>query len=148
MADEVKYRKEVVIMSELVLCYSFTGNTKHLAEAFAQEKGLELCGIRTAKKLGKFAAYTAGIVRAIKGAGTPIEEPAANLSECEAAHVFAPVWAGCVAPPMNSALALLPKGAKVSLHMVSASGGSDQDRVTKNLRIMGLEVASYEDIRK
>jgi len=135
-------------MSELVFYYSFTGNTRLLAEEFANENGLELCEIRTQKPLGKFAAYTAGCLKALKGAGLPIEAVAANLSECETAHIFAPIWAGNIAPPMNSVLALLPKGAKLSLHMVSASGSGNQDKITERLQNMGLEVTGYADIRK
>ncbi|MCL2298683.1 MAG: hypothetical protein FWC27_00875 [Firmicutes bacterium] len=135
-------------MSELVLFYSFTGNTKRLAEEFARENALETCEIVPAKKPGKFAAYTAGCLKALKGAGLPIVEPAQTLSECESAHVFAPVWAGHIAPPMNSALALLPKGAKLRLHMVSGSGSSNQEATAQRMKIMGLEVAEYEDIRQ
>jgi len=135
-------------MSELVLFYSFTGNTKRLAEEFARDSALEACEILSAKKLGKLAAYSAGCFKALKGAGMPIAEPAVDLSECESAHVFAPIWAGHIAPPMNSALALLPKGAKLSLHMVSGSGSSNQDGTAKRLQIMGLEVVEYEDIRQ
>ena len=135
-------------MNELVLYYSFSGNTKHLAEDFARENGLALCEIRTQRRLGKFAAYTAGCFRALRGAAMPIEAPAADLSECEAAQVFAPIWAGHIAPPMIGALALLPKGAKLSLHMVSQSGGSNQDTIAERLQNLGLEVTGYEDIRK
>ena len=135
-------------MSELVLCYSFTGNTRHLAEEFAGENGLALCEVRTQKKLGKFAAYTTGCFKAIKGEGLPIEALSADLSAVGAAHIFAPIWAGGIAPPMNSALALLPKGTKLSLHMVSASGSSNQDKIAERLRNMGLEVTGYEDTRK
>jgi len=135
-------------MSELVLYYSFTGNTKLLAEQFAGENGLEACEVRAAKKPGKIAAYTAGCLKAIKGDGMPIGAVAADLSACESAHVFAPIWAGGIAPPMNTALALLPKGVRLSLHMVSGSGSSNQDKITERLRNLGLEVASYEDIRK
>ena len=135
-------------MNELVLYYSFTGNTKLLAEEFARENGLEAIEVRAEKKPGKFAAYTAGCFKAIKGEGMPIQAPAADLSALEAAHVFAPIWAGGIAPPMNSALALLPKGTKLTLRMVSGSGGSNQDKIVERLRNMGLEVAAYEDIRK
>ena len=134
-------------MSELILYYSFSGNTRVLAGNFARETGLELCEIRTERRLGKVAAYTAGCIKALKGAGMPIESPAADLADCESAHVFAPIWAGQVAPPMNSALALLPKGAKLSLHMVSGSGASSQDKITERLQNIGLEVTGYEDIR-
>jgi len=133
---------------ELVLYYSFTGNTKLLAEEFARENGLAACEILDEKKPGKFAAYTAGCFRAIKGAGTPIQAPAANLGALEAAHIFAPIWAGGIAPPMNSALALLPKGTLLTLHMVSGSGSSNQDKITERLQKMGLEVTGFADIRK
>ena len=135
-------------MNELVISYSYTGNTEHIAGEYARENGLALCKIVSAKKLGKVAAYTAGCIKALKGAGMPIEAPVLPLGECEAAQIFAPIWAGSIAPPMNSALALLPKGAKVGLHMVSGSGSSNQDGITERLRILGLEVTSYEDIRK
>jgi len=135
-------------MKELVLCYSYTGNTAQLAGAFAEENGLPLCEISTAKNVGKLAAYTLGILKVFKGAGMPIAPPAVDLSACETAHIFVPVWAGNIAPPMVSAIAMLPKGAALRLHMVSQSGGSDQDMVTKRLQDTGFTVKSYEDIRK
>ena len=135
-------------MSELVLYYSFTGNTKQLAEVYARVNELLLCEIRPQRRLGKFAAYAAGCFKAMKGEGMPVEAPAADLSVIKAAHIFAPIWAGHPAFPMNSALALLPKGTKLSLHMVSASGESNQEKITERLQNMGLEVTAYEDIRK
>ena len=135
-------------MKNLVLFYSFTGNTKQIAEDFAEENELVLCEIVTEKKLGKLAAYTAGILKVFKGAGMPIAPPAIALDSCETAHIFVPVWAANIAPPMVSAIALLPKGAALHLHMVSQSGNSDQDGVTKRLQDAGYTVESYEDIRK
>lgn len=135
-------------MEDLVLYYSYTGNTKRLAEEFAREKDLPLCEIRTQKSLNKLAAYTAGCFKALKGAGMDIEAPAVDLSGCEEAHVFAPIWAGHIAPPMLSALALLPKGAEIELHLVSGSGESNQELINKRLERLGLEVEAYEDIRQ
>jgi len=58
------------------------------------------------------------------------------------------VWAGVPAPPINSAIALLPKGCTLHLYMVSASGKSSEERVTMQLQGKGYAVAGYEDIRK
>ena len=135
-------------MNELVLYYSFSGNTKQVAEEFAKARGLVACEIRAQRKPGKLAAYTVGIVKAIQGAGTPIVPPALSFDGCETAHIFAPVWADGPAPPMNSAIALLPKGCALHLHMVSASGKSGEERVTKLLQGKGYAVAGYEDIKK
>ena len=135
-------------MNSIVLYYSLTGTTKPLAEDFARANGLAVCEVRTPRKLSSAAAYTAGIVKAIKGRGMPIAPPAIPLGSCEAAHIFAPVWADSIAPPMNSAIALLPKDCALHLHMVSASGKSDPARVKANLQRMGYTVASYEDLKK
>lgn len=132
-------------MRELVLVYSFTGKTKLLAEAFARENSLDLREVCTEKKLSKLQAYTAGCIRAIKGKEMPIAPIA--LTDCATAHIFAPIWAGSVAPPMNCAIAKLPKGAKLFLHMVSGSGNSSQDQITARLKALGFEVIGYEDIR-
>ena len=135
-------------MQELVLYYSFSGNTKQLAEAFAVENGLPLCEVRTPKPLGKAVAYTSGCFKAMKGRGMPICDLSVDLSAVATVHIFTPIWAGGIAPPMNSALALLPKGAKLSLHMVSGSGSSNQDKITARLQNMGLEVTDYNDTRQ
>jgi len=135
-------------MKELVLYYSYTGNTAQLAGEFAGEHELALCEILTERPLGKFAAYAVGCFKALKGVGMPIEPPAKSLDACETAHIFAPVWAGHIAPPMASAIVLLPKGAALHLHMVSRSGNSEEDRVTARLRDAGYTVETYEDIRK
>lgn len=134
-------------MQELVLYYSYTGNSKRQAELYARENDLTLCEIRTQKPINKLQAYFVGCPKAIRGGQTAIETPACSLTSCERVHVFAPVWAGAIAPPMNSALAMLPKGAKVSLHMISGGGTSNQDKVVARLTEQGLDVVGYEDFR-
>jgi len=135
-------------MKELVLYYSFSGHTKQVAEEFAQQNSLTACEIRTQRKLSTLVAYTVGIVKAIKGTGMPIAPPAMTFEGCETAHIFAPVWADGIAPPMNSAIALLPKGCELRLRLVSQSGKSGEEMVTKRLQDAGYVVASYKDIRK
>ena len=134
-------------MKELVLYYSRSGNSKQVAEDFACANNLPICEICTPKKINGAKAM-ASIAKAVKGSGMPIVPPAISLDSCEAAHIFAPIWADCIAPPMNSAIALLPKGCALHLHLVSQGGKSARERMTEQLQAKGYAVAGYEDIKK
>ena len=134
-------------MTTIVLYYSRSGNTKQVAEDFAKANGLDICEIQTPRKINGAKAMVS-IVKAAKGASMPIVPPAVSLGGCEVAYIFAPIWADCIAPPMNSAIALLPKGCALHLHLVSEKGASGQERNTKQLEAKGYTVASYEDIQK
>ena len=134
-------------MNPIVLYYSRSGNTKQLAEDFARANHLDICEIQTPRKINGAKAM-ASIPKAIQGRGMPIVPPAIPLEGCGAAHIFAPIWADCIAPPMNSAIALLPKGCALHLHLVSEKGASGRERNTKQLEAKGYNVASYEDIKK
>ena len=134
-------------MKELVLYYSRSGNTRQVAVDFARANHLDICEIQTPRKINGAKAM-ASIVKATKGAGMPIVPPAISLDGCQAAHIFAPIWASCIAPPMNSAIALLPKGCTLHLHPVSQKVESDRERITTQLKAKGYHIASYEDIQK
>ncbi|MDR2753378.1 MAG: hypothetical protein LBB50_03615 [Oscillospiraceae bacterium] len=134
-------------MKELVLFYSYAGHTRQNAALFARESTLDTCEIVPQKSIGKVKAFTLGSVQSIKGRGIPIVPPAVSFKDYDAFHIFAPVWAGSIAAPMNAALALLPQGATLHLHLVSASGGSNQEKNEHRLVDAGFNVASYEDIR-
>lgn len=134
-------------MKELVLSYSFTGHAKQRAAAYAEKNVLDHCEILSQKKIGKIAAYTAGCVKSMQGKGMPIAPPAISFEGYDQVHVFAPVWAGEIAAPLNSAVALLPKGTRLHLHMVSASGASSKEKITARLQAAGFEVAGYEDLK-
>jgi hypothetical protein len=132
-------------MSKLVLYYSFSGKSAKRAEESAKSSGAELVAVKPAKKIGKLKAYTAGIIKAIRGRPMPVET--LTLPEYSAVDVFAPVWADCIAPPMLAALQQLKKGTKVSLRLVSASGKSNTVRNKMLLTMMGLDVMDYEDLK-
>jgi len=134
-------------MNQLVLYYSRSGNTKQLAEDFARANHLPACEVKTSRKISGAKAM-ASIPKAAKGSGMPILPPAMPLDTCEVAHIFAPIWADCPAPPINSAIALLPKTCALHLHMVSQGGKSGRERTTEQLKAKGYTVTSYEDIKK
>jgi hypothetical protein len=134
-------------MKELVLFYSFTGNSKRYATNCARKPGRDLCEVRTATKHGKFYCYLIGCPKALIGGTIPIEPITQNLEGYDKVHVYAPIWASHMAPPMHTALMQLPKGTKVSLHMVSAGSKSAKSSIEKRVQKLGLEVVFYEDIK-
>jgi hypothetical protein len=135
-------------MKELVLYYSYTGSTKLFAAEFARAAALDTCEIQSAAPIKKLAAYSIGCLKSARGKGMPIVPPPLNFAEYSAFHVFAPVWAGCIAAPMCSALALLPKTAPLHLHLVSDGGASNQEHIARQqLAPLGLTAASFEDVR-
>ena len=139
-------------MKELVLFYSYSGNTKKAAQKFGGENNFDICEVLDKKRPGKFAAFTAGCFKALSGGGRKIKplllnETPVKFEEYAVVNVFAPVWAGHPAPSMNSALKLIPKGAKIKLYLVSASGHSEKDSLSKRIGDMGLEITGYEDIK-
>jgi hypothetical protein len=132
-------------MSKLVLFYSLSGNTEKKARSFAETNGAAVVKVEPAAGLGKVKAYSAGLAKSILGKSIAVKP--LTIPKADEIHVFAPVWAGTFAAPIGAALAYLPKGAKVSLHMVSMSGTSNTKVNTDRAKALGLDVISYEDIR-
>jgi len=134
-------------MKELVLFYSYSGNTKKIAEKFAQENNFDIFEVADKKKPNKFVAYTAGIVKVMRNGVFAVIPPAVKFEEYDIINIFAPVWADHPAPSMNAALKMLPKGAKIKLFMVSHSGKSGEESVSKRIGDLGLEIIGYENIK-
>ena len=139
-------------MKEIVLFYSYSGHTKKAAENFAQENSFEICEIFDIKRPGKLSAFTAGCFKALKGSGRKIRPLTINnndvkFGDYEIINIFAPIWAGHPAPSVNSAIKLIPSGMKVKLFMVSQSGNSSKDNISKRVEGLGLEIVGYEDIK-
>ena len=134
-------------MSELILYYSYSGNTKRVAMEMAAEHNLTALEVLDEVRPGKFKAYTKGCYQAMRGAKTPIKPLDVNASEFETVFVFAPIWAGAIAPPMNTALASLPAGTEISLRLVSGSGRSNKAKISERIKVLGLEIIGYEDIK-
>ena len=139
-------------MNELVLFYSYSGNTKNIAQKFAEENNCNICEAADKKRPVKFTAFTAGIVKAIKGSGRKIKplmlnENPLKFEDYGVVNIFAPVWAGHPAPSVNAALKLIPSGTKVKLFMVSQSGQSEKENISKRVGALGLEIVGYEDIK-
>ena len=139
-------------MKELVLFYSYSGNTKNIASKYAAENNCDICEVINEKKHNKFYSYVIGCFKAMKGGVFKIQplminQTPVNFEDYDTVNIFAPIWAGHPAPSMNSALNLIPKNKKTKLFMVSASGESSKDVISKRVESLGLEILNYEDIK-
>lgn len=139
-------------MKELVLFYSYSGNAKKAAQKFSGGGNFDICEVTDEKRPGKLSAFTAGIVKAMKGSGRKIKPlmingNAVKFGDYGAVNVFAPIWAGHPAPSINGALKMIPQGTKVKLFMVSQSGQSNKEGISKRVQDLGLEIIGYEDIK-
>jgi len=128
-----------------VIFYSLSGHSKKIAEEFAAKYSSELIEVKTEKKLGKLGACMVVLLKLFKD--NPISIQPFSSPESDAVDVFAPIWAGGVAPPMIAALKRLKKGAKVNLHLVSASGKSASGRIAPLMKELGLDIVGFEDIK-
>ena len=135
-------------MKKLVLFYSYTGNTKALADELAKAEGADIAEIRDTKRPGIPAAYVKGGYAAIKGRGWPIQPLGVDLSAYEHIFLLSPVWGGNPPPAVNAALTDLPTGKTMSVKMVSSSGKS-RCREKLEALITGRAgiLKSFEDIK-
>ena len=139
-------------MKELVLFYSYSGNTKGAAEKFAQDNNFDICEVLDKKRPGKLSAYAGGIIKVMKNSGYKIKSleingKPVNFGDYGVVNVFSPVWADHVTPSVVSALRLIPSGTKIKLFMISASGKSGKESQSERIKSLGLEIVGYEDIK-
>lgn len=132
-------------MEELIVYYSYSGKAKALAQRLAKEKGASLCEVQFEKKPSMLQAFflCPSSIRQKKAKIKPIE---ANFANYQKITIIGPIWAGLPAPPINNAIAALPKGKSVDVIMLSASGKSGREKVQGLIQRQGCTVASYQDM--
>ena len=113
-------------MSTLIVFFSFTGNTKKMAQELAEEKGAVLAEIRPEKMLSKLGAIMRSYIGNIDKKSWPTKPLEADMKDFDHIIIMTPVWVYRPAPYMNRVIASLPPGKSVEFYMVSAGG------VTKN----------------
>jgi len=132
----------------IVLFYSYSGNTKAVAEKLAAKETVDVAEIKDAKRPGKFKAYTAGCFAAMKGKAWRIQPLGVDLSAYDRFILLSPVWSNNPAPAFNAALEMLPHGKSVSFKMVSSSGKSScRERLEAAIKAKGGVLESFEDIK-
>ena len=135
-------------MKTLVAYYSYSGSTRAIAQELAAAESFDITEIKDVKRPGKLKAYTAGIIKSIRGKAWPIQAPDVDMSVYDRIILLAPVWAGNPPPPFNALLEQLPDGKTISIKMVSMSGKSDcSTRLEAAVKGKGCTLESFEDIK-
>ena len=136
-------------MKELIIYYSFGGKCRAVAEAMAKEQDCDLLELAEPKKRGMVSALLIGCPKAMKMSPVPLKPVECDMTRYESFILIFPIWANFPAPPFNNAVAMLPKGARAELVMVSGSGDSSKSRpaVEKRLAEFGVTVTGYRDIK-
>jgi len=135
-------------MKQLVVYYSYSGDTAKIAGKLAEKRGCELLEIKDVTRPGTFKAYTAGSFAAMKGKSWEIQPLALDLAEYDRITILAPVWAGGPAPQINSLLERLPDAKFVEIVMVSGSGKSScRKKLEERLNAKGCALVSFKNVR-
>jgi len=133
----------------LIIFYSYTGNTKTLAQELAAERYADIAEIKDVLHPGKLKAYSLGCFAALRGKNWPIQPLNVDLKAYDNLLLLSPVWAGNPPPTVNALLEQLPKGKTVSIKMVSASGSSRcKARIDEKIKAKGSTLRDFEDVKK
>lgn len=136
-------------MSNLILFYSYTGNTKEIATQLAAESNADLVEIKDAKKTGNFRAYVLGCFKALRLKAWPVQALNVDFNNYDRISILSPVWAGHPAPAINAIWEQLPPGKQIEIFMVSASGSSSaKEKLEDLIKSKGSKLVKYEDIKK
>ena len=135
-------------MKTVIIYYSYSGNTRGIAQELAAKESAEIVEIKDVKRPGKLKAYSAGIIASIKGKAWPILPLGVDLAGFDKFILLAPVWANNPPPAFNAILELLPEGKDVSFKLVSASGKSNcTERLEAAVKAKGCNFSSFEDVK-
>jgi len=136
-------------MKQLVVYYSYTGDTAKLAAGLAEKRGCDLLEVKDASACpGKLRAYTSGLLAARAGKSWEIQPLALDLAEYDRVTIMVPVWAGGPVPQINSLLELLPGGKTVEMILVSGSGKSScKQKLEDKLSERGCTMLGLQNVR-
>ncbi len=131
-------------MKTIILYYSYSGNTKVLANKKSKELEADIEEIVEVKK----PAMIVGLYRVLRQKKTEIRPIKSQLDSYDKIIIMSPVWGGSPVSPINSLIECLPAGKKVEIIMVSGGGGTKKSAErTKSLVMMkGCDVVGYTDL--
>ena len=132
-------------MKTLVLFYSYSGNTRAVADREAIEQEADIEEIIEVKKPNMLV----GLYRASRRKKTAIQPIKATLDDYDKIIMMSPIWAAHPVSAFNSAIDCLPAGKKVELIMVSGGGGSKKsaEGTIALIKARGCEVTDYTDLK-
>jgi flavodoxin len=90
-------------MKKLIIYYSFDGNTRHIANAIAEEIGAEILELKPKKEVPRnFMRYVWGGRQVTLGSKPELEPFLIKPNEYGLIFIGTPVWAFSYAPPLNT----------------------------------------------
>jgi flavodoxin len=130
-------------MKTSIIYYSYSGNTRGIAEEIEKACGGDLVEVKSKEHYSKLTAYTKGVYRAMKGECDPIEPEIIDVSASDLIVIGTPVWAYKATPAINAAIDAL-KGCEGKKAVIFATCGSSAKdtlpTLKKALEIKGVTV--------
>ena len=136
-------------MKTVVIYYSYTGNTKEVAQDKASKVGAELIEVLEVKRRGKLRTYLGGPLKGIRRKRVAIKQVDNNLSDFDEIIIATPIWASYPVPAFNNIVDLLPSEKQVKLIFTSKNGSSaESEEGTKALiKAKNCELVAYTDVK-
>ncbi len=129
-------------MKQLIIYYSYEGNTKLIAEEMANATGSDLMMIRPLKEMKSkgFMKYVWGGKAAVMKQKPKLEPLTHNMEDYDRIIFGSPVWAGTFAPPFNTLFSDIKiKNRDVGVFCCHAGGmGKVFDNFKKHLKYNNL----------
>lgn len=117
-------------MRNLIVFYSYTGNTELVAKTLAESLKADVIKIEDITRPSEDAAYTSGKVAATQGKSWPVKPFNKDLSGYDRIFVGSPVWFGMPTPELNAFIEQVDFNGKQVVVFVTLGGGN-QDRAIK-----------------
>jgi flavodoxin len=130
-------------MKTSIIYYSYSGNTRSVAEKVHAACGGNLIEVKSNEYSSPLTAYTIGSYRAMKGRCDPIEPAIIDIAADDLIVIGTPVWAGRAPPAINAAVAALQGCTGKSAVIFATCGGKERETLPilkKALEARGVTV--------
>lgn len=114
-------------MRNLVVFFSFEGNTKFIAETISKTVNADIMELKTSKKYPTegFGKFFWGGKSVIFGEKPELINDSVDLNRYETVFIGTPVWAGTYAPPVKSFISQYKiQGKRIALFASHGGGGA------------------------
>ncbi len=137
-------------MKNLVVYYSFSGNTELAANTLAECIEADIIKLEDVKKPSRDEAYKAGKDASLQGKAWPIKPFNKDLSGYDRVFVGCPVWFGMPTPEFNAFVEQVDFSGKQVVVFVTLGGGSPDKAIktmTEKIEAKGGKIASSFFVR-
>jgi len=132
----------------LIVYFSFDGNTQMIAKAIAETIGAELLELQTSKKYptkGFWKYFWCG-KSVFFGEKPALTIAPIDLNQYDTIIIGTPIWAGSLTPPVNSFIHQYPfRGKRLALFASHSGGGADKCFQKIKEKLPGNEIIGEMD---